>query len=1094
MAVALQGQPAFGQGYGRIRGVITDPSNAAVFGAKVTAAQSSTGVSTTTTSGADGTFVFPALPPASYNISASSPGFGTYTESNVLLEADAAVTVNIALKVGQANESLVVEAHSARVDTSSSTLSQVVDTERINDLPLNGRNPASLTTLVAGVVVSPAAQADQGNTKTFPVVVSVTANGTRTGQTNYMLDGGNNVDEYTNVNAPFPFPDALEEFSVQTSNYNAEYGQNAGGVVNIVTKSGTNNYHGDLFEYLRNGYFNAPNWFSPGKAVDPLKRNQFGATIGGPFKLPGISAPHSYFFAGYQRTIVRDNPLAPTAAVVPTQAEINGTFNGCLTNPFTGAGYPCTNGVSTIDPRTFDPASVALLKYLPKGDPSSGDFFFTKPVRQNFDEFVGRFDREIGAKDRLSARYYYDRFHSGGVLDLTDLLTYTDQANIGYSNFLVSETHIFSERLLNNFVVNYQRDDATRGPLSGGISVANLGAHIWQPALAQINQIQVTGLFTIGDNPRADFHRFNYTLGDDVHVVRGPHNLSFGVHAELSHIDINNLFRQPGAFSFGAASLNGTADFLLGYLSSFGQASGQFFNNRGHFYGLYGQDSWKVTRRLTLNYGLRWEPFIPWKEVANRMGEFSPAAYYAGRHSMLYPNAPAGLLFDGDPGVVVEGIRHVWTDFMPRVGFAWDIFGTGKTSLRGGAGSFYDTRLSSVFNNIFSQGSPFVTQVSLTQKPLVPAAAAATFSNPYNGITNPFPAPQPPPNTSVFPVQSYLTFDPYHQFSVPELFAWNLALEREFTSSSLVRVAYAGSAGEHLWAPLELNPTFYDPLAPPSFSSPRVYAPTYTQQITEANYGANTNYHSLQVSFEQRMKHGMTILGNYTWSKALDDLPFNASVTAIASNNSYVMPYYEPNFRRLDYGPSDFDHRNVASASYVWDLPRMRGGGPLGYVLNGWQADGIFQFRSGDPLTIVSNSNDNSHTGQLRDRAVQLADPYGGNACAGVKTPCKSFLNPASFTVPAPGTFGDVAKGSVVGPQYADWDVSMMRRFDITERWKAALRADFFNALNHPNFGDPATAAHASNFGRITGTGSTNGNGSAIYDPRIGQLSLQISF
>ncbi len=1077
---------ALAQGYGSITGVVTDPSGAAVPAATITATQATTGIAVDTTSGADGKYVFPTLHPSPYNLSVTSPGFGTYVQNGIVVQADAAVTVNLVLKVGSRTETVTVNADASQVDTTTPTLSQVVDQRRINDLPLNGRNAASLTTLVAGVVVAPNAQADQGLTKTFPVAVTVTANGTRVGQMSYLLDGGNNVDEYTNVNAPFPFPDALQEFSVQTSNYSAQYGQNAGGVVNIVTKSGTNSLHGDVFEYNRNAAYNAAPYFSfaNGKkgVVDPLKRNQFGGTIGGPVKLPHISTPHSFFFAGYQKTILHNIATQNSAALLPTTAQLAGTYNvssqaQCIKNPFTGVVYPCTAvgsspGVSTVNPADYNSSALALLKFLPDGG-TSGSFIFRKPTRQTFDEFVGRFDQEIGSKDRLAVRYFYDQFHNGGVLDLTNLLTYSDQATINYQNVLLSETHIFSDRLLNDFVISYQRDRSERGPLSGGMSVNDLGVNMWQPAFKQINQILVSGAFTIGDNPAATFSRFNYTLTDDLHMVHGAHNLAFGVHAEWAHVDIINQFRQPGTFTFDSnVSNNNIASFLFGYLANFQQASGQFFNNRGKFFGFYGQDSWKVTRRLTLDYGLRWEPFFPWNEVANRMGEFSPTAFAAGVHSSVFPNAPIGLLFVGDQGVSQEGIRHVYSDFMPRVGFAWDIFGDGRTSLRGGAGMFYDTRLSSVFNNIFSNGSPFVTQVSVN----FPATAnpGANFSNPYAGMVNPFPAPQPPPSNTILPPQPYLTFDPYRQFDVPLIDSWNLALEHQVTTSALLRVAYVGSHGSHLWFPLELNPVQ---------NGQRVYAPVYSQPITEVNYGGDSSYHSLQASFEQRFHHGMSILGNYTWSKALDNLPWNAAVTAIGSGNSYVMPTYVPNYQRLDYGPSDFDHRNVFSLSYVWHLPQMHGGNALRYIVNGWQTNGIFQYRSGDPLTIVSGSNNNSGTGQNRDRAVKVGDPYGPGACAGVTTPCVGFLNPASFQVNAPGTFGDVVKGSVVGPAYADWDVSLMRHFNFTERWSAEFRAEYFNVLNHPNFADPGTTTGGS-LGRITGS----------FDPRIGQLSLKVFF
>lgn len=1100
-------QMAFSQGYARFTGVITDPSGAAVKGAKVTATQVGTGESITTTTNNEGIYVFPSLKPNKYDLSVASSGFATATRTGVLVQADSAVTINITLQVGNVDQSITVEASSVQVDTSSATLSQVVDQRRINDLPLSTRNAAGLTTLVAGVVVAPTAQTDQGQTKSFPVVVVVTANGSRAGQTNYMLDGGNNVDEYTNVNAPFPFPDALQEFSVQTSNYNAEYGQNAGGIVNIVTKSGTNQLHGNLFEYNRNAAYNASNYFSnPGGTKDPLKRNQFGGTIGGPFKLPGISTPHSYFFAGYQKTIARNSPLSDSAATLPTTAQLAGTFDvanssQCLKNPFTGVLYPCTAtataaGVSTIDPATYDKASIALMNYLPSGG-TTGLVTFRRPVRQNLDELTGRFDQEIGQKDKLYARYFYDRFHADGVLDLKNLLTYADQATIVYQNILVSETHSFSDRVLNNFSLSYAQENSARGPLDGAISVVDLGVNIWNPAFKQINQIQVANGFTIGDNPAATFKRNNYSLKDDVRWVTGNHNLAFGFQGEYTRVNLINQFQQPGAFTFNATDNSGAngaamANFLLGYMATFNQQSGQLLQNHGKFLGWFAQDSWKVSRTLSLNFGLRYEPFLPWHEVQGRDGAFIPANFANRVHSTAFPNAPIGLIFPGDPGMVEHGIRALYTDFMPRLGFAWDVFGDGKTSLRGGTGVFYDTRISSVFNNIYSNGSPYVTKVSLNTPP-GRNNSGITFSNPYNGVTNPFPSPLVPPKTQVFSPQNYLTFDPDNEFEPARTFNWNLTLERQLSGSSLVRVAYVGSHSNHLWVPIELNYTHYDPTAS-NLESPRLYAfepgttiPAHTQPITKADYGGNSSYNSLQATFEHRFSHGFSTLANYTWSKSLDNLPPGASATAIGSGVSYVMPTYVPDFKQLDYGPSDFDHKQVFSLSYVWDLPKVGDRwGAARYILNGWQTNGIMQFRSGDPLTVFSSASDNSKSSQGRDRAVMSGDPYGGNAC-GSAVRCVNYLNPAAFSNNAVNTYGTFVKGSVIGPGYANWDVSLIRHFNFTERWRLDFRAEYFNVLNHANFNDPASNNQATlggSFGRITGA----------MDPRIGQLSLKLYF
>jgi hypothetical protein len=1095
---------ALAQGYGTISGRVTDPTGAVVPDAAVTATQAGTGLVLQTTTNGDGAYVFPSLAPSLYNLSASHPGFRAYSEQGLQVRADAALTANITLQTGSTTETVTVNANAAQVDVTTGTLSQVIGTSQVNNLPLNGRNAASLTTLVAGVAAAPYAQADQGNTKTFPEVVTITANGTFVGQTNYMLDGGNNMDEYTNVNFPFPMPDALQEFSVQTSNYAAEYGQNAGGIVNIVTKSGTSKYHGDLFEFVRNGDLNAANYFSyvnGVKTVDPLKRNQFGGTFGGPVAIPGLfHTDKAFFFVGYQKTINRDVALSSTAATLPTTAQQNGTFANetkCIVNPLQPTHvYPCTKVGNTfttqVNTADYSPASLKLLTYLPPASQlnANGTIQFRAPNDYDLSEVTARFDQELTPKDRLTARYFSDEYSLDGVLNLQDLLTYADQAQNNYYNALISESHTFSDHILNNFILSYQLDVDSRGPLPGSIDVNDLGVNIWQPAFKQINSIAATGYFSIGGNPQAFFDRANYTLADDVHWQLGNHNLAFGFHCEIAKMDINNLYRQPGNFTFNANNTgDAIASYLLGYVYEFSQASGQFYNARNKFYGGYAQDSWKATRRLTLDYGVRYEPFIPWREIAGRMGSFFPSLWAAGEHSAVYPNAPAGLRFAGDTGFNRNGIDSEYDHFMPRVGFAWDVYGTGRTSLRGGAGMFYDTRISSALFNLYTNTSPFITNVDVTNA----NGATISFTNPYGsyGTPNPFPAPQPPPSSAAIPPQSFLTFDPFHGFQDPVTYSFNLALEQQVSNSLSTRLAYVGGHGYHQWVPIELNPFI---------SGTRIYNQPgcstgnscYSQTITEINTGANTNYNSLQLSVEQRVRYGLTLLANYTWSKALDNRPYNASSTSVAAGNSYVYPITIPNFKSLDYGPSDFDHRNVVSMSYVYAIPRFADGSPAGvrYLVNGWETTGIFAFRSGDPLTIISNAANNSGSGQQRDRAVQVGNPYGGNACHAGSI-CKSYLNPASFTNNPVGTYGTVTKGSFVGPQYADWDVSVARRFSITERANLQFRAEYFNVLNHTNFGDPNTTNN-STFGQITST--TPQNSVVTNDPRIAQLSLKLIF
>lgn len=1103
---------AFSQGRGSISGTAVDPTGATIPSATVLLTQVKTGTTSTVQTHSDGLFVFPSVAPTEYKIDVTAKGFQKYEQSGITLQADQSLTLKVVLQLGSEQITVTVTDEAPQVDISTGTLSQVIDESRLNDLPLNGRNAAALTTLVPGIVVASSTNIDQGQTKTFPVVSAVTINGTRPNQVNYMLDGGNNVDEYTNVNAPFPFPDVLQEFSVQTSNYNAEYGQNAGGVVNIVTRSGANKFHGDAFEYVRNREFNAANYYSYTNGVktrDFLKRNQFGGTFNGPVLIPHIynGREKTFFSFGVQSTRFRNNGVGGTA-YLPTPEQLAGTFTGlssatAIKNPTTLAPYPCTitPGAITytcqVTPADYNASSLALLKYLPAISGTDATVNYFKPVSQNYIEYTGRGDHQLTAKDHLNGHYFYDRFDNGGVLDTSNLLTYSDEATIRYHSALLAESHTFSPNMLNNISASYQIENASRGPLAGAPNMKDLGVNIWQPAFKQINQIKINNYFTIGDNPAASFRRNNYTLADDFHWVLGSHSLAFGFHGELAKVDVDNQYQQPGQFSFdtNATVGNAMADYLLGGVTVFAQASGQYFNNRYHVQGYYAQDSWKVNRRLTLNYGVRYEPFSPQHEKLNRMGMFSPSAREAGQVSTTYPTALAGLLFPGDTGFQKNMIKSVYLHFMPRIGFAYDVFGNGKTSIRGGIGEFYDTRLPGVFDNIFANSVPYVASVNVSYS----EASLGNFSDPYANIPggNIFPAPQPPTasyfTTANYRNSSFITFDP-KTFRVPVTYSWNLAVEQQITNSISSRLAYVASTSRHQINPTDINPIWNQG----SSVGQRVYASTnaiqnYSNPIAVVDTGGNSNYHSMQASISERISKGLSGSLNYTWSKSIDNDAYGSSgssVSAVVTGQSYVLPVYEPNYKRLDRGPSDFDHRNVLTASYVWSLPTMHdGNATLRYLANGWQTNGIFTFRSGNPLTVSGSNVDGTNLNH--DRAIWNGkNPYGGSAC-GSSVHCKSYLNPANFStnpsykVSVPLSYGNIVKGSFVGPQYATWDASMMRFFSVGEGVRFEFRAEFFNVLNHTNHGDPQVSQTNAAFGRIT---STNG------DPRIGQMSLKLLF
>jgi hypothetical protein len=1163
LLAAFQPSRLLAQGYGSIVGTVTDATGAAVAGATVTATQTDTGRLTVVTSSQTGAFVFPTLPPAPYSLTVAATGFEKFDQTGLVLQADQSVTVNAKLAVGAATETVEVSSAVPQIDTTTGTLSQVIDQERVVDLPLNGRNAASLVTLVAGVVVAPGNGLDQGTTKTFPAAVSITANGSQASQSNFLLNGGNNVDELTNVNAPFPFPDAIQEFSVQTSNYNAEYGQSAGAVVNIVTKSGGRKFHGTAFEFLRNGYFNAKPYFA--STADHLHRHQFGGTIGGPVIIPHLSTgTKTQFFFGYQHTLVH-NLSSSSSATVPTLAEegltpggptygdfgslCTGTFtaagtagnpgnNYCsvaaqqLFNPFTGKEY----ALNQIPASDFDPAAVALEKHVPTyaGTPAAGKVgglvFYNKPTTQTYNEYFARVDHTLSSRDHLFGHYYMNDFAQAGILDSNNLLTYASFSNVRYHSALLSETHTFSNSLLNSLVVNYQREISLRGGPPGSPDITDFGVtNIFQPTENKtIQSVSVSGYFSVSASAYALWQRNNYTFNDDVHWVKGNHSFAFGGHIEISKFDLTNTGSTNGTFGFGnfGTNFNALANYQMGYMTAFQQGIAEFIQDRNHFPGAYAQDSWKANRHLSLNYGVRWEIFEPWADKLGGQTEFSTANYAANVHSSVFTSLPAGMLVSGDKGVVQNGVRNQYAQFMPRVGFAYDVRGDGKTVVRGGGGIFYQDRVSGFLNLSQSANAPYTVTATTTDANGTAAFPGGPFSNPYctgcatGQVVNPFPYTLPFPANKTFPTPIYLDeYAPNGQFRVPVTDDFNLTVEQEIVHNVAMRLAYVGSVSRHQYVDLELNPAVNNG-ANLSTDQRRVYntapvvGPCTTtvgcaasfKQIVEADMSASTSFHSLQATLELRRTHGISLLFNYTYSHALDNLPYalgTSNTEDLNAGESYVYPLYPAgivsntpaNYKGLDYGPSDFDHPNVLSASYVYVIPKMSQGFlPLRAVVNGWRLSGLIQHHSGDALTVTAGS-DVSLTGLNQDRGQRAGttsiytSQSAAGTCSASTAHCVNWLTPGALvkpTIAATGGFGNVVKGSIRGPAYTNWDAAVIRSFPIYRETNLDFRVEYFDLLNHTILNDPATSLSSATYGQVTGE---NGAG-----PRIAQFSLKYVF
>jgi len=1081
---------ATAQELGSIGGTITDPSGGVVPTATITATEVGTGLSRTATSNAEGNYLIPALRPAQYKLSVSAAGFREFTQTGITLLADQAASVDVRLEVGPTAQKVTVEAAAVQVDTTTATLKQVIGQSQMIDLPLNGRNAGDLTMMLAGVSSAPTS-ANQGYQKTFPTSETISSNGSHGGnEIVYLLDGAVYMDQYTDVNQPFPFPDALEEFSMQTSNYAAQYGESAGGVVNVVTKSGTNSLHGDMFEFERNWKFNARNFFTVNR--DQLNRNQFGGTLGGPVVIPHLYNGHdrTFFFFGYQGTRIA-NLTGGNSAYLPTAANLNGDFSAMLSatnpanplgkvqqivNPVTGVAY----AGNILDPTKFDPASIALMKYLPLNlESTNGHIFYVLPLHQGYNEYVTRIDQSFGTHDQFSGRYTYNRFYQAPTYDSTNILTYGMGASILSQNYLLREAHIFSPTLINNAYFTIARMKSQRGPEAGVPNVNTLGVNIYQPpAPSEMAGISVSGFFSCCGSGYGYFARTTFDWADDLTWVRGRHNFSFGGTVYQSRNDFNVRYIGAGSFSFGGSNAgfytnNAAASYLLGLMSAFSQGAQDVQQQRDTFPGLFAQDNFHASKRLSINYGVRYEPYIPWYELKARGEVFSPSAYYAGTKSTVYTNGPPGLLFYGDPGVQRKFTLGDNKIFMPRLGFAYDVFGDGKTSLRGGGGVFYASLQQAIQINRMTFVTPYADHVAFTN-------SIGPFSNPYLGTTNPYPAPLLPGSNAAFPTP-ILAMDFQPRYVPPVMYDWNLALEHQFPAGWFVRAAYVGSHMSHLNESEDLNPAVYIPGSALSSTARRPFQP-YSDIYRDA-LDVNVSYNSLQLTADKRFSPNLTFSVNYTYAKNLDDEPYGADSVTLGADSASTVPWNFPYRHQMDYGPNTYDLTHRLVASYVYNLPKLAGANRWERVgLGNWQWSGIFTAQSGLPITVLAGV-DESQTTLGEDRGVQIGPAFGGNAC-GTSAPCVNSLNPSSFQLPAVGTYGSAGKGMLRGPNLINWDMGVFKGIPITERWKLQFRAEFFNTFNRVNFSNPGATVSASSFGKIMGAGS----------PRIGQLALKLIF
>lgn len=1065
--VSLVAAPAFAQ-TGQINGVITDNSGGVLPGVTVKATEAGTGLARETVTGSDGRYTFTSLRPTTYDISAELTGFRALQRSGVVLQANQNLTVNMTLELGALAETVTVAGEAATVDVSSATISEVVDSKRIVELPLNGRDAARLSMLVAGMVVT---EIHQESAKTIPGALRLSTNGTESRQASFRLDGANHTDTYFQQSQPFPFPDALQEFSIQTSNYSAAQGASAGAVVNAVTRSGSNNFHGGAFGYYRDNKFNSGNFFS-GK--DFLKRKQYGGYAGGP-----IMRNKVFYFAGWQGTSIQ-NIGANLVGFVPTIAMRSGDFSSVSTqlrDP-RGGTFPGNQ----IPVSRFDPASVNVMKFLPQvgGD---GRVQIPRRIGQDDNQVILKVDNQLTQNDQLSARYFFDHFTNDPTYTEGNLLSYrgpTLGSRVRMQNIAGSWQRTISNVLLNEFRFGFNKVASSRYPPSGVPSMQDLGVRLpIYPTLPSISQIEAVGFFNIGDNLFASFPRHGIEINDRVNWAKGRHQVQFGGEANFQDVKIRNEFRRAGHNQFRSSTTSGTghalADFVLGQLDSFDQGTGEYKDYKVFYASAFLQDDYKVSDRVTLNLGVRYEHSPPWHEVVGRIMHWSVEDYNNNVRSTVFPQAPRGETFRGDPGFVgEEGVEPSPNTASARFGFAWDITGDGRTSLRGGGGTFYDQRRDGESGNGAVNAPPFSLRLSVTRP-------AGPFSDPYRGRDdfNLITDDTVGTTRAVFPRPVLIsTFG--DEYKVPITYNFNLTFEREVVTGLMARAAYVGSRNRNGRRGIQLN--YADKNIPGATTgntdSRRLYAADGLGNVDSQVQDRRSNYNSMQLTVSKRYSHGFTITSNYTLSK----------VEGNFGDESNIIPYLLPQDESLLWGPQEQDHRHRFTTSWVMDLPGGDMEGPLKWVLGGWQWTGVMQFQTGRPFNITSGQ-DNSLDGLGNDRAKltgQPTEPQPSLTCA--SQPCVYWFNPAAFAVNDRGTFGDVPKGYLYGPSLQTWDMGLFKNFRFTNDMNVQFRAEFFNIFNQVNFDVPVTNRSGGGFGTITRTDRGFG------DPRIIQFGLKFVF
>lgn len=1041
---------------GAIRGVITDPAGAVVTGVTVSATNDETRTMQATKTAANGTYVFPLLPPGSYTVSAESPGFSKAIRSNIAVRITETEVVDFALQLGSVTESITVEETVSLVQTETSAEGRVIEHRTITGLPLATRNFTQLLGLTAGVVTDPPNAEQVGFGTQNPSV-----NGSRRGSNNYLLDGNVNNNPMNNdvLGVGIPSVEFIQEFKVITNLASAEYGRNAGSSVNVVTRGGTNKYHGSLFEFLRNDKLVARPFFAARRGQNI--QNQFGGTVGGPVKIPGLynGRDRTFFFFGYES--LRQRNTNSNAAIVigrvPTIAERAGQFSTAVRDPLTGQPF----AENIIPPTRIDRTSGRLLEQfvpLPNDPDPRNNFLQQFGTPFDADQYIIRADHTFSPSDRFTARYFDSKSYSFTASNrLPGFGRVSDPIN---RQVAAAETHVFRPNLLNEFRFGYYKfpspgTDVQRiDPRSVGIEPLN--------NVPGLPGILVTGFLGYGYTGN-DFkdEQNNYQFANTLSCVRGNHSLKFGAEYRYNMMMSSGVPFQ-GRFSYnGQYTTNAFADFLLAAPNQIVVANGPaVIDMRASNYNFFVQDDWKVNRRLTLNIGLRYEYDTPPADAAlGRLLNFYPERYRG-------PGVDSGLVIGGEtPGVPDSTVDGDFNNFGPRVGFAYALGSDARTVFRGGYGVFYDSRSGQVTQQKLFE-PPYSANQTVVLRP-TDAPRGYRFP-PAIDLSRPTET-MPGGTLSIRPIEKNTRMDYVQQ--------WNFGLQHQFGAELVVSGAYVGTRGLQLFRATNIN---YPRLIGNAYIRPYDGFTT----IVQSQAGGTSDYHSAQLTVQRRFARGASILGAYTFGKALDDTATGVRYFTSATG--------DPADLRGSRGLADFDRTHRLVVSFTVEVPSPFGASSprvARAIFSGWELSGVTTMQSGTPFSVTNSASNLDRDGQAGSPGTGgRADHVAGvpqTTSGPVRERLNNYLNPAAFS-PAPRSrFGNLGRNTIRGPGAHLWDTRVSKLATIREGLRLRIMGEFFNTWNHAAFGNPSSVLDTAAFGTIRTT---------LSNARIIQLGMKLEF